>query len=153
MSFSFKHLTKDQIKEVKNRSLLKDGYYPFTVFSMENHISREGKQGLKVVIRVHTLGQNDSRLITDYFSKDERMMEKLEHFCESIGQEDAYAKDELIFKEFIDRSGVAKVGVKKGTMKEDGTTYPDQNNVKDYVKSLPADQKKVEPEFKDDIKF
>jgi hypothetical protein len=154
--FSFTPKSDTEISEIKNKKLLQDGNYPFTVKSIMDEISQAGNKQLKIIIEVID-GKFESRNIPDYLGASDAMAYKLKHFCETIGLEKEYSAADVksIIEKGVGRSGIVKIGIKKGNMRQDGTPFDDSNTVRDYIKGEIEQKKPVEidPTLNDDINF
>ncbi len=153
MSFSFDPKTDAEIAALQNQGLLTEGNYPFQVRAIDQLVSKNGNNMLKLKLAVLEK-DGSARMIFDYLVAMDSMMFKIKHFCEAIGLEDKYAKGNFNPQECIDRSGVAVVGVQKGNPKPDGSgNFPDKNIIKDYVKSEKKQNAIPDKTLNDDIPF
>lgn len=153
--FAFDTLTDEEILAVKNEGLLPEGAYAFVVRGIKAKISQAGNPMLEVQLGILDKDGNE-RSIFDYIVASRKMMFKLKHFCDALGMSAEYAEGKFDPMKCIGKKGAALVMIQKGNMKEDGTSYPDKNAIKDYAKaSKPAanDVKGHHAEFNDDIKF
>ena len=154
--FEFVSKSDEEIQEIQNRDLLPKGTYAFIVKEIKEGQSKKGDPMLTVRLSVID-NENRARNIFDYLVCTEKMMFKFKHFCEALGLEEDYKNNKLDTLKCIDRSGLCKVDIQKGGMKEDGSGfYPDKNSVQDYIKesiAKPSTEVKSETDFNDDISF
>lgn len=155
--YSFTPRSDTEINEIKNRRLMADGIYPFVIKAMETTVSKTNKTMIKATYAVYD-NTGAERTVTDYLLLTDEMIFKLKHLCDTTGLEEEYAtgNPEKICLAAIGRSGDIKIGIKKGTLRNDGTLFDDQNVVKDYIKQKKSDQKQSvanEAPFNDDIAF
>lgn len=162
MAFRFNPKTDEEINAIQNQALLPDGVYSFFVKGIEEQVSKTGNQMLK--LRLLVIGHDKSeRYINDFLLITDKMIFKLKHFCETIGFEKEYLAGMFDLRQCINRSGRARIGIQKGSAKEDGSGYyPDKNAVKDYVTinlvkptkaSVAAPIATADPDLNDDISF
>lgn len=154
--FTYTPKTEAELLDIKNSKLLKDGNYPFIVKSLANDISNAGNSQLKLIIGIKD-EKGFERNITDYFGSSDTMAFKLKHYCDAVGLEDEYSRVAVqeIIQKSTGRSGIAKIGIKKGSMRQDNTPFDDSNVVRDYFKGTSVQKKPVEiaPSLNDDIAF
>jgi hypothetical protein len=152
MAFTFTPLSDEEIQAVKNRSLMPNGVYPFVVKSAEHAISQSNNPMIKVTLAVMDKEGNE-RLIPDWLLATDTSIEKLKHFCDSIGLVETYARGSFEPHEFLNRSGRCLVGIQKGKTKDDGSIFPDKNSIKDYIKRDVRSPLPEKSELNDDIGF
>jgi len=117
-------------KEIREAGLLTPGVYDFEVISAEDCVSQAGNEQIKLKLRV--FGPTSERLVWDYLSTASDAMEaKFRHFCEAAGLLDQYNTGEVSAITLAAVSGRAKIGISK----DKNGTYPDRNDVKDYVRN------------------
>ncbi len=124
----FKPMTK---KELDEMGLLPDGFYLYEVTNAENAVSRAGKEMIKLTLKIWDMNGRQ-RILSDYLL--ESMPKKLFAFCESNSMLDKYDTGTLNAHDCVGKSGQVHIKRQKGNMKPDGTQYPDQNSVYDYLK-------------------
>jgi hypothetical protein len=112
-------------REIAEAGLLPVGEYDYEVAAATEKVSRAGNQMIELELRIF-VGES-VRMITDYLL--DAMAGKLKHFCESHGMGDRYEKGTLAAKDCVDKSGRAKVGIKK----DKSGAYPDKNTILDYI--------------------
>lgn len=124
----------------KESHLLKEGEYDFEVIKSENATSRAGNEMIKLSLLVND-NNGKSYYVYDYLLSS--LFFKLKHFCESVGLNKKLETGELDSIDCYRRNGKAKIGIKKGDKKEDGTFYNDKNYVVDYLKPKPNSEIKI----------
>lgn len=114
-------------EEIRSLVLLKDGEYNFSIIDAVDKISQNGNEMIHLILEI--LNNNNKYLVHDYLLDSDRMSFKIRHCCESVGIVDKYNSGEITSKDFIGKSGKAKIIVsidKKGV-------YDTKNIVKDYI--------------------
>lgn len=117
-------------EELEVQSLLEPGIYQFQVLDATNEMSKKGNEMIKLSLQ---LWDKDAccHWIFDYLL--EAMSFKLRHFCSVTGLMTKYEKGQLDASDCIGKTGCVEISIKEGNSKPDGTKYPSQNSVKDYV--------------------
>jgi len=136
--------------ELNSFGLLEDGEYDFAVNAAEDKLSKAGKEMIELKLIVWDKNGKD-RFIFDYLL--EAMAFKLRHFCEAMGLEKEYDAGEIKAEHCVGKSGKVLIGVQKGNAKPEGGTYPDKNQVKDYIKSEIKPVEKKDDFISDDVPF
>ncbi len=155
--FAFKFVPKSEaeIVALNTPPLLEEGVYPFIVREVTQESSKAGNPMLKVKLEV--LAHDKSRrLLTDYLLATDKMIYKLKHFCDAVGFEKEYEQGHLELNKCVNRGGRVKIGIQKGTVRDDGSLFADKNVIKDYTRILETvAQVTVQKHdtFNDDITF
>ncbi len=154
MLFSFEPLNDEEIQNIKNEFLLKEGIYSFQVKDVLHRVSQAGNPMLEIKLGVFD-EKGHERTITDYLVSTPKMTFKIKHFCETLNLDQEYAKGSFNTEKCIGHHGKVLIGIQKGNAKEDGSGYyADKNNVKDYIKQEEVKDKiAFDPRLNDDIKF
>lgn len=163
MSFTFPYIP-DEVLEQNNTNkqfhLLPEGIYDFYVKLAEEKISSTGNEMIKLTLAIHD-ENGFERNIFDYLVSTEKMVFKIKQFCEAIGIEDKYKSSSFTIDDIMSKNGKAKITIKKGSQKPDGSFYTDSNAVKFYIKTEKNDSvmtdkktdKKTESFIDDDLPF
>lgn len=149
--FTHEVLSDEQLAKEKF-GLLEPGNYRFVIIGASAELSSKGNPMIKIILDV------EGKKIFDYLMDNGPMRFKIKHILNSIGLGNLYNSGSWDTDMLYNGQGVAKIGVKKGEAKKDGSgMYADQNNVIDYVAL--ASGKDMSPQSKhavtgdDDIPF
>lgn len=108
--------------------LLEPGNYRFVVVGASMEVSKKNNPMIKLTLDV------GGKKIFDYLMDNGPMRFKIKHALNSLGLGNLYNSGSWDTDMLFNRAGVAKIGVKKGEARQDGMgTYPDKNNVIDYL--------------------
>lgn len=96
-------------------------------------------------------GSDFTSHIIDYIPIVGEMRFKHRHLAEALGLVDKYEAGTLTISDILHKSGKCKLGIQKGSQKQDGTFYSDKNNIVDYIpKDAPVT---VDKDLDDTIPF
>jgi hypothetical protein len=114
-------------REIVEDGLLQPGTYDFEVAGAEERVSRANND--MIVLKLHVYDDKGVRhFVTDYLL--ESIAYKLRNAAVALGLQEDYEKGHLRAANFVGRPGRVKIGIKKDPTGQ----YPDQNNVRDYVR-------------------
>ena len=80
----------------------------------------------------------------------------LRRVCEANNMLDRYDAGQVDDYDLQGKTGKCVITIEKGTLKDDGTYYPDKNKIKEFLKPVQALQKSIKassPELDDEIPF
>ena len=141
-------------KELSEENLFPAGTYPFEIVAAEDKVSKKGNEMIELKLRVFH-GER-TQFVNDYLL--ESIGYKLRHAAVTLGLEAKYDSGQIAARDFAGKEGWAKIKI---TSDKTGT-YPDKNEVGDYVtepksvatSSVPTKSKPdTEEEAADDIPF
>lgn len=125
-------------EEAATVNLLPKGDYDAVVKSCIEKTSKKQNPMFEVDLIVYG-PEGKERTVRDWLVCTDTGQAKLQAFCKSAGQWDAYTNGELCAETFADASVRVKIGVEEG----DGE-YPPKNSVKSYLpKKLPVNPAKT----------
>lgn len=137
-------------EEVNAFSITPEGVYDFEIISAFDTTSKAGNDMIKLMINFYDK-EGNLKSIDDYLL--EAMAYKLRHAAEACGLLKKYESGELEADDFVGKTGKFKLGISKGKAKPDGGTYPDKNDVKDYIVDTKAAKAKAAAAVDDEIPF
>ena len=135
------------MKEEDFNSIFSAGEYKYEVIDAKEEISKSGNPMIHLQVKLFSQLNNSTTLVHDYLISESY---KLRHICYTIGLQEMYESGEIHASNFLRKSGIAKVSIKKGepkiSIKENGQPekigmYPDKNVINDYIdndKAKPA---------------
>jgi hypothetical protein len=128
MSLGYNRITEEQDKM---RNIFDKGEYHFTVDSAEEKPCKNGINKMLVVTLILT-NENRTLKVTDWIMLDMENFEfKLRHFADTCGLIGEYDANLLEAKDFIGKSGIAKVYISEY---EKDNEIIKTNRISDYVK-------------------
>ena len=138
---SFQPLSEEELQ-----TLLPEGEYEFSVKHAESHISKtSGNKSIKLTLAVYN-EKGKEFLLFVYLTVN--FMRLLKHFCDATELSEKYLLGRLSPEECIGKNGIAYIGIEK----QEGTTYPPKNVIKDFIKQK-KDKTQVVDFIDDDLPF
>jgi hypothetical protein len=130
MSYQFNPLSDEELDSI---NLIPDGVYNFEIVKSQRKVSQSGNNMAALTLKVWD-DQGKIHNIFDYliFSTVPLNIRKIKHFCDSIGQIEAYKKGEIP-EEMGGYSGKVHIGIQERQPKKEGGFYDKKNIVIDYV--------------------
>lgn len=135
-------------KQIAEEGLLPEGNYGFEVAKAEDKVSKSGNDMIEVNLRVFNT-DGGFVFVRDFLM--EKIAYKLRHFAEAAGLLEKYESGEFTAADCEGRIGHVKIIIKK----DPTGTYPDKNEVRDYVvgdTTAKADAPKVNGHIADKAK-
>lgn len=117
-------------KELSEENLFPAGVYPFEVLEAKDTTSKKGNEMIELKLRVFH-GERH-QFVNDYLL--ESIGYKLRHSAVTLGLGDAYESGSLSGHDYKGKSGFVKLKITK----DKTGTYPDKNEVADYVEEPKA---------------
>lgn len=115
-------------QEITEESLWPEGEYSFEIIDAVDHVSKEGKESIKLKMKVFSEDGNYI-FVDDYLSAG--LLRKLRHAADACGVLEQYNTGMLQADDFKGKSGRLKLFIQKSKDPQ----YSDKNSVKDYMKT------------------
>ncbi len=152
MALAYKVLTEEQDKM---RNLVPAGQYAFLITKVEEKRTKNGKYDmLELSLSLWDIDGRERKL-RDWVVLMDEMDWKLRHLAATCGLLDRYEDQLLEARDFMDKKGVVKIGL-KDSQNEFGEMIK-TNSVVDYIKpslnAVAANAAHPAEPFNDDIKF
>jgi hypothetical protein len=140
-------------KQIAEMNLWPKGEYPFSIVAAEQKTSKKGNEMIVLSVQIFN-AEGRVRTLNDYLLDMPEMAHKLRHAAVVCGLEDKYNAGTLEPFDFVDKTGVAKVGIQKSKDEQ----YADKNVINDYLaadasKPVPVPQQSAAAELNDEIPF
>lgn len=139
-------------QERKEAYLWPAGIYDYEVLTAVDKESKKGNPMTELLVKLFKEDGKEQK-VSDYIG--DWNLFKLKHICEANGKLDLYEAGNVEDHELYGATGKCRVGVQKGSQKDDGSFYPDKNVIQDYLKPVgkPQTKKHDEDVFKDSVPF
>lgn len=148
MDLTFKPYSESELLMM---GLLEAGNYKFRIIEAKAGQSKSSGAPM-ITLKLNIIHQDQNYEVMDYLlSNNKQMLFKLRHCCECTGLMDKWEAGNLSARDFLNKQGYALVGVRKGTLKNDGTYFQDSNSIEDYIK--PGEHDKIEAKIEADKPF
>lgn len=146
MLFTFNPIDKETV-QANRLQLVTPGYYPAHIVDAQAARSKAGNS--KMNLRIKIWDDNGvEKLIFTCLVNHEGFIYKTLNLCELTGLSENYRRGELDPELLKDKAirGFAKVVIRKGNEKKypDTGSYPDKNDIDDFVSHKPQAKKTVE---------
>lgn len=126
-----KFIPKSEEEVLQNENLLTPNVYTFDILNAEDKSSRaSNNEMIELKLRIYETPVK-YRIIFDYLT--EGMKHKLRHFAITTDLIDKYNSGEISANDCIGKRGEAFIDIKTPQIKDDGSSYPSKNYVKDYA--------------------
>lgn len=146
---SDEQLNQEQTERLNKFVLPAGTVVDYEIKEAMNKVSKAGNDMIEIHVDVYN-DKGDAIGIRDWIG--EWNIHKLKRICEANGMLDRYEAGQVDDYDLVGKTGKAKLGIQKGTQKEDGSFYADRNNIQEYMKPVEP-VTKGEPELNDSIPF
>lgn len=123
-------------KEIYEANLLPDGWYPFTIATAEEKVSKKGNEMIEINVKIYR-GEGFS-FVRDYLMDTEFGAGKLRHLSETCGLLDAYESGGIEATMLVNREGFARIGREKSKDPQ----FADKNKILDFATQPPEPKEK-----------